>query len=427
MQIIENSKIKEKLYIEKLSNGLTVMVLPKKTRKKYIVWSANVGSIDNKFYAPGEEELTVLPDGIAHYLEHKLFEQKNGTNSLDILTSIGVEANAYTTNDHTAYLYECTDNFDEALDEFMDYVQNPYFTDENIEKERGIIEQEIMMYGDYPEWSIYMNAMKCMYKDNEINIDVAGTKETISKIDKDKLYKLYNSFYRPENMIIVLSGDFIPEEIIEKIKQRIKLKSIKGETKRIYNKEQDNVNQKFIEKEMNISMPSVLIAYKDTDLTSNKVKKYIAIDILGTLIIGKSSRLFKELYESGKIFSTPTVSYEFSKTFAHILIEVQTNFVHDVINGIDEQIQFLKDNGLDNESFERAKKKVYGDMVKDYNDVSNIATGIVTDYFREINSFDYFEEFNSLNKEYVEKVLQDLFIEDKKVISVIKPINEKKE
>lgn len=216
MQIIENSKIKEKLYVEKLDNGLTVMILPKKTRKKYIVWSTNFGSIDNKFYSNGEDTLTTVPDGIAHYLEHKLFEQENGKNSLDVLSSIGVDANAYTTNDHTAYLYECTENFDEALDEFMNYVQNPYFTDENVEKERGIIEQEIMMYDDYPEWAIYMNALKCMYKDNEINIDVAGTKETIAKIDKEKLYKIYNSFYKPENMIMVLAGDFVPEKILKK-------------------------------------------------------------------------------------------------------------------------------------------------------------------------------------------------------------------
>ena len=158
MQILENNKIKEKLYTEKLDNGLTIIVFPKKTRKKYIVWSTNFGSIDNKFYAQGENELTAVPDGIAHYLEHKLFEQENGKNSLDVLSSIGVDANAYTTNDHTAYLYECTDHFDEALDEFMNYVQNPYFTDENVEKERGIIEQEIMMYDDYPEWSIHLTS-----------------------------------------------------------------------------------------------------------------------------------------------------------------------------------------------------------------------------------------------------------------------------
>ena len=424
MQIIENSKIKEKLYIEKLDNGLTIMVLPKKTRKKYIVWSANFGSIDNKFYAQGEKVLTVVPDGIAHYLEHKLFEQENGENSLDVLTSIGVEANAYTTNDHTAYLYECTDNFDEALDEFMDYVQNPYFTDENVEKERGIIEQEIMMYDDYPEWAIYMNAMKCMYKDNEINIDVAGTKETIAKITKEKLYKIYNAFYTPENMIIVLSGDFVPDEIIEKVKSKVTMKSNPNETKRVYNSEQEEIVQKYIEKEMNVSIPTVLMCFKDNNLKEDKVKKDIAIDILGVVLLSKSSKLYEKLYEEGKIFTEPAFSYEFSRTFAHSMIQFQTNNVEEVVEEITNEINSLKKNGIKEEDFERAKRRVYGDLVRDYNEVSSIATGIVADHFKDINSFDYFEEFSTISKEYVEKVLKELFVESKKVVSVIKPNKE---
>lgn len=423
MQILENSKIKEKLYIEKLDNGLTIMVFPKKTRKKYIVWSANFGSIDNKFYKTDDTKLTKVPDGIAHYLEHKLFEQENGKNSLDVLTSIGVDANAYTTNDHTAYLYECTDNFYEALDEFMNYVQNPYFTDENVEKERGIIEQEIMMYDDYPEWSIYMNAMKCIYKNNEINIDVAGTKETIAEIDKDKLYEIYNSFYYPNNMIIVVAGDFEPEKIINKIKSKVVLK-YKEETKRVYNEEQKEIVEKYIEKEMNISMPIVMIGYKDNDLKSNKVRKDIAIDLLATILFSKSTELFEKLYESGKILSVPSVNYEFSKTYAHILIQLQTNFVQEVVEEITNQIEKIKETGISEADFKRAQKSVYGNLIKDYNEISTIANGIVSDYFKGINSFDYFEEFNSVNKEYVEKILKELFVEENKVISVIKPISD---
>lgn len=423
MQIIENNKIKEKLYVEKLSNGLTVIVLPKKTKKKYIVWSTNFGSIDNKFFAPGEEKLTVMPDGIAHYLEHKLFEQENGKNSLDVLTSIGVDANAYTTNDHTAYLFECTDNFDEALEEFMNYVQNPYFTDENVEKERGIIGQEIMMYADEPSWALYMNAVKCMYKDNEINIDVAGTQETIAEIDKDKLYKIYHSFYRPDNMLIVLAGDFEPQSALEKIKSKMTLQAVEGETKRVYNDEQQEIVQKYIEKEMDISMPCILIGYKDNDIKSNKIKKDISVEILGNLLFGKSSETFKELYEQGKILSQPSINYEFSKTYAHTLIQVQTNYVEDVIKVIYEKIEKMKQTGINEEDFNRAKKKVYGEFIKDYNEVSTISSIIVADYFKNINSFDYFEEFKVVSKEYVQKVLKELFVEDRRVVSVIKPIS----
>lgn len=427
MQVIENKKIQEKLYIEVLDNGLTIIVMPKKTRKKYIVWGVNYGSIDNKFILSQDDDVTSVPDGIAHYCEHKLFEQKNGKNSLDVLTSIGVDANAYTTNDHTAYLYECTDNFYEALDEFMDYVQNPYFTDENVEKERGIIGQEIMMYDDYPEWALYMNAMKAMYKDNEINIDVAGSIDSIAKINKEFLYKIYNSFYTPKNMIIAISGDFDPSEIINIVKSKIIMKKDFTKVKRIYNSEPNEIVKKYVEREMDISRPCVLIGYKDNDLTSDKVKKDIAIDILGNIIFGKSSNLYKTLYESGKIFACPSITYEFSKTFAHVLVQFHTEYKEDVIKEIENYIEKLKITKFTDEEFIRAKKTIYGDLVRDYNDVGEIATSLVADYFKGIKSFDYFDKFDEVTKEYVEEILNEVFDESKKVISVINPLKNNQE
>ena len=226
MQIIENLSVKEKLYIEKLDSGLTVLIIPKKdVLKKYVMWATHYGSIDNKFIVPGEKETTKVPDGVAHYLEHKMFEQKNGKNSLDVLTELGVNANAYTTNNYTTYLLEATDNFYDALDELMDYVQNPYFTDENVEKEKGIISQEIKMYDDYPEWAVYMNAIKSMYKVNPVRIDIAGDVESIKKIDKEVLYKCYNTFYNPSNMVMCFCGDFEPIELIEEVKKKTKRKT----------------------------------------------------------------------------------------------------------------------------------------------------------------------------------------------------------
>ena len=175
---------------------------------------------------------------------------------------------------------------------------------------------------------------------------------------------------------------------------------------------------------MNISMPIALIGYKDNDLKNDKVKKDIAIDILGAILFGKSSELFKSLYESGKIFSEPVINYEFSKTFSHVLIQFQTNYVEEVSNEINLYINTLKKEGIPEKDFERAKKRIYGDCVKDYNEVSSIATGFVADYFKGINSFEYFEEFNTINKEYIEKVLREVFIESKKIMSVIKPLQE---
>ena len=263
MQIIDNLKVKEKLYIEKLENGLTVMVIPKKDiQKKYMIWGTNYGSNESTFVIPGEEKETKVPNGVAHFLEHKLFEQENGTNSLDVLTALGVDANAYTTNDHTAYLFECTDNFYEAMDELMDYVQHPYFTDENVEKEKGIIGQEIMMYDDYPEWKVYLNSMKAMYHENPVKIDIVGTQESISKIDKEILYKCYNTFYNPSNMAMVICGDFEPEKLIEEVKKRLVKVQPKGEIKRIYPNEPTTIVKERIEENLEVSMPLYAIGNK---------------------------------------------------------------------------------------------------------------------------------------------------------------------
>ena len=192
MQVIENLKVKEKLYIEKLENGLTIMIIPKKDiQKKYVIWGTKYGSNESTFIVPGESEPIEVPKGVAHFLEHKMFEQENGNNSLDVLTSLGVNANAYTTNDHTAYLFEGIDNFYEALDELMDYVQHPYFTDENVEKEKGIIGQEIMMYDDYPEWRVYLNALEAMYHNHPIKLDITGTIETISHITHFIIHQIW--------------------------------------------------------------------------------------------------------------------------------------------------------------------------------------------------------------------------------------------
>ena len=251
MQIIENTKVKEKIYIEKLEKGLTVIIIPKKnTIKKYAIWGTHYGSVMNKFIIPGDTETTKVPDGVAHFLEHKMFEQKNGKNSLDTLTALGVNANAYTTNDHTAYLFECTDNFDAAFAELADYIQNPYFTDENVEKEKGIIGQEIMMYDDTPEWSVYMNAVKAMYSKNPVKIDIAGTVASIRHIDKETLYECYNTFYNLSNMVLVLCGNFEPEQEIEKIKEKLLDKKPNGEIKVIYEEEPESVVTGKIEKQM---------------------------------------------------------------------------------------------------------------------------------------------------------------------------------
>ena len=424
MKVLNCSTIKEQAYIEELENGLKVIIIPKaELNKKYVVWATNFGSIDNRFIEPETGEEVQLPDGVAHFLEHKMFEQPNGTNSLDTLMALGLEANAYTTNDHTAYLFECSEdeNFYKGLDELMDYVQSPYYTDQNVEKEKGIIGQEIMMYDDDPGFQLYLDTLQCLYSKNAVRVDIAGTIESISGINPDMLYKCYNTFYNPSNMVLCVCGNFEPEKILEEIKKRLKPAKNQGKITRIYEEEPANIYKNYKEKTMSISMPIFMIGIKDKLVDpSEMVKRHLAIEIILNLLIGKSSRLYKELYENHILTSEPDLEYEFSKQYAHILIGGQSNNPQQVEKMFKEEVQKLKNEGLNPEDFERIKRKQYGEFVTEFNDVSNIARMFLVDTIRGINTFDYVEEYEKITIEYVTQILNEVFADDMMALSIIK-------
>lgn len=423
MQMIQDCKVKEKLYQEKLANGLTVLLIPKKnTDKTFVIWGTKFGSIDNHFIEPKQQQEVIIPDGVAHFLEHKLFEQKDGTNSLDTLTGLGVDANAYTTTDHTAYLFGCNKNFEKALDEFMDYVQNPYFTDENVEKEKGIIGQEIMMYADHPGWKVYMNAMANMYEKSSIRIDTAGSIESISKIDKEMLYQCYHTFYHLSNMVLVICGDFVPEKMLEQVKKRIVPKQAQGEIKRIYEEEPQHIVKEKEVVQLEVSMPLFVFGIKDkVAKQEEKVKKHIAIEILLNMMLGKSSDTFQKLYQEGYLLVQPDLEYEFSDEYAHILISGQSKDPQQVMNLWKTTIEKMKKEGLEEKHFNRIKRKIYGDYIKEYNDVADIARMFLADWMKHINSFEYLEQYEQVTKEYAQSVLQDVFKEEQMVISMVEP------
>lgn len=421
MQIIENKLIKEKVYIEKLNSGFTIMCIPKSnTRKKYAICGIGYGSNDNRFIKANESKETIIPDGVAHYLEHKMFEQESGVNSLDTLSSLGVEANAYTTNDHTAYLFECTNNFEKAIDELLNYVQNPYFTDKNVEKEKDIISQEIKMYEDEPEWKVYINCMKALYSKNPIRIDVAGSVESIQKITKETLYECYNNFYVPENMVLILVGNFEPEKIIEEMKPKLTIPNhIKAKT--IEEKEENKINQKEIIENMDISVPIFAIGYKINPDEKEKVKRSLAIEILLEILFGESSEFYKKIYEKGLVYEALTTSFEWSRNYAHVLIQGKSEKIDEIEKMLKETINNTINNGIEEKAFERAKRKIYGIYVKEFNNVDQEAILFVSNYFKKINPFEYIENYKIISKEYLEKVLKDAFKDENSVKSCINP------
>ena len=418
MEIIENKQINEKVYIETLENGMKILVVPKKnTEKKYIIWGTKFGSIDNHFIEPKTGKEIKVPDGVAHYLEHKMFEQENGVDSLYKLMSLGLDANAYTTNDHTAYLFGGTSNFYEGLDELMDYVQHPYFTDENVEKERGIIGQEIGRYDDEPAWKLYVNMMDCLYKNNPIKIDIAGTVESISHITKETLYDCYNTFYHPSNMIMCISGNFEPEKIVQEVKKRLLPKEKMDKIKRIYPEYENKINKKYKEQKMDVNIPIFIVGFRDILKDESCVKKQIAIEIILNSLIGKSSKSYQKLYNEGTIMSPLDFDYEFSDEYSHVLISGQSDEPKKVYENI---LNAIKNEELELEDFERSKKALYGEYVSEYNDVENIGRLFLQDAIRGINSLEYIESFNKIDINYVQNIKRDLFKEGMSALSVIK-------
>jgi len=256
MKTVEYGRIDEKLYQYDHSSGLKVFIIPKKGYKKvYATFATFYGSINNTFIIPGSIEKTHVPDGIAHFLEHKLFEQKDGDVS-EKFAGLGSESNAYTSFTQTVYLFTCTNRFEENLRLLVDFVQNPYLTDENVEKEKGIIGQEIRMYEDNADWRVFFNLLDALYINHPVKIDIAGTVESISKITKETLYTCYNTFYHPSNMIILVVGDVMPETVIGIVEEGIKESKNPGKIERIFSGEPKTTTKNLLKKSLRFPCPS---------------------------------------------------------------------------------------------------------------------------------------------------------------------------
>ena len=428
-------RLNEKVYFEHLENGLDVIIVPKKgATNYYATFATHFGSLNYKFKAPGREEITTVPDGVAHFLEHKLFEEEDGINALDKLSKIGANANAYTTFNHTAYLFSCNSRFDEAFDILLKFVQNPYLTEENVEKEKGIIGQEIKMYDDDPDWQVFFQILTALYGDKHaVSKDIAGTVETISHITPEILYDCYNTFYDPSNMVIAVAGDVDPEKILEKIKTSVKVQPEKAPIERYYGEISPEVFEKRVEKSMDVSIPMAVLGFKDTKAqrlrqagykedNNDLVKRDVAIEILLSIIAGDSSSVFEELYNDGTITKSIGGDFTFEEDYAYSTFSFESNDIDKVVDRIKLEIESLKESGLDDDVFDRTKKMLYGGFIRTFNDPTNTARAFVTDYFKGINSFEFIDAYQNINKSYVEEVLKEHFDFNNMALSIIKPV-----
>lgn len=425
-QEIQSDILKEKLFITTLDNGLKVCILPKEGyTKKFAIFATNYGSIDNKFSLGSSGKIIEVPEGIAHFLEHKLFESPEG-GVFNRFSKLGSNVNAYTNFNSTCYLFSCTDRFYDNLEILIDFVQSPYLTNDNVEKEKGIIEQEIRMYEDNPNWRVFFNSLKCLYNEHPVKIDIAGTVDSIYKITKEDLYNCYNTFYVPNNMIVFIVGDVNKEECIKTIKNNIKNDFVKSDRdiERILPKEGEGIHKKVTKEELSVSMPLFNIAFKDTELSlkgKDLLKKEIEIKILLELIFGKSSDLYNKLYDVGLINETFENEYTYDISYGHSILGGESKNPEKVYDIICKELISIGENGINHDDFERLKKKAIGQHISSYNSLEFIANTFVAYYFKGINIFDYIEELNNLSIERVNQRLLQHFDIEKSILSVVMP------
>lgn len=426
MEKITDKLTGESLYYKKHESGLSVYIMPRKGySSSYAIFGTKYGSVDSEFVVPGENEITKVPDGIAHYLEHKMFDQPDGSNVFDKFSKYGGEANAFTSFNMTAYLFSATGHFYENLETLMDYVQSPYFTAESVQKEQGIIGQEIRMYDDNAPWRLFFNFLGLLYHNNPVKIDIAGTVESIAQIDEKLLYKCYNTFYNLSNMTLFVTGDLDIEKTLEVIEKNIKdNKPFTEEIKRIYPKEPKTVAGKFKEQSISVATPMFMIGWKDNDVGySGKklLKKAIEMDILTEMLFGKGSKLYNDLYNEGLITQNFSFEYAPQTDYAYTEIDGESKNPRAVYDKITSYIDTLLKTGLSRDDFERIKKVTWGDYIRSYNNIEGYAHNFLTMSFMNINYFDYYDEYSAITFEDIENRFCQQFNNDLCVMSVIRP------
>ena len=418
---IYNKTLNETLYKGRHKSGLTIYVLPKKEHSKsYAMFATHYGSIDSEFIVPGEATITTVPDGIAHFLEHKLFEQPGGGNAFDEYSKTGASANAFTSFNTTAYLFSCTDKFYENLEILLGFVGQPYFTDENVQKEQGIIGQEIRMYDDDPNWRVFFNMLEALYVNHPVRKDIAGTVETIAEINKDILYKCYNTFYNPSNMILFTCGDVDPEMVEEVADKHIKANE-QAEIGRFYKTEPERINKAKVEQNLSVATPLFLLGFKDTDVGYEGemlLKKDITTSILLDMLAGKSSEMYNELYEQGLINDSFSASYEGERDYGFSAMGGESpnpELVQEII------LKGLASANLTEQEFQRCKKVQKGQFLRMFNSVDRLSHSFVTNLFKGIDLFNFLDVCDSVTLQDVQSRLQRHLTSENAAISVIKP------
>ena len=399
------------------SSGLTVYILEKpQYNSAYAIFGTKYGSIDNCFSVDGEK--CEVPEGIAHFLEHKLFESEDG-DAFTKYAETGAYANAFTSFDKTCYLFSCSNRFYDNLGILLNFVQSPYFTEKTVQKEQGIIGQEITMYDDSPAWRVMFNMLRCMYKNHPVRIDIAGTVESISHINADLLYKCYNTFYNPGNMFICIAGNVETEKVLEIINNGIK-QTEKKQIERIMPIEPAEVVTDYVEQSLEVAQPIFCFGYKERADRKPTVKERVCTGILLEMIAGDASPLYEELINEGLINDEFSFEYFTGEGYSAVIFEGESQNPKKVAEKIKQEIERLKTDGINKKLFSAVRCGMYGNAIRVFNSVEGIAMQFVDCATNGSGLFDEIKYLKSVTAEDVYKRL-NLLENDKTVLSVINP------
>jgi predicted Zn-dependent peptidase len=413
MDVINYEHLNEKLYVEQLSNGLKVYVLPKEGfQKTYATFSTRYGSVDNHFQASGKEEIRV-PDGIAHFLEHKMFEEPTG-DVFATFASQGASANAFTSFDRTAYLFSATEQIHANLITLLNFVQNPYFTDENVKKEKGIIGQEITMYQDNPDWRSYFGLIEAMYYTHPIHIDIAGTIESIAEISKETLYACYHTFYHPSNMMLFVVGGVDPEQVMKLVRdnQAAKDYTAQGDIRRIFDKEPLEVKEKLKETKLPVSLPKYLFGFKEAPPQVEGIallRKELTMKVMLDILLSPSSNIYQTLYDENLISDSFGFEYNCDKDYAFSVIGGDTKDPKALLARIKQLIGGVIESGITEEDFTRSRKKKIGGFLRLLNSPEGIANEFTKYQFKGSDLFTMLQVYEEMTLEDVNGQLREHF------------------
>ncbi|MDL0434236.1 MULTISPECIES: pitrilysin family protein [unclassified Niallia] len=426
MEKISFEQLQEELFFEELDNGLKVYILPKKGfNKTFCTFTTNYGSVDNMFVPLNGTEYKKVPDGIAHFLEHKLFEKKD-RDVFQEFSKNGASANAFTSFTRTAYLFSSTQNVENNLETLIDFVQDPYFSEQTVEKEKGIIGQEITMYDDNPDWRLYFGLIENMYKNHPVKIDIAGTIESISHITKDLLYECYDTFYHPSNMLLFIVGPVDPNEYMESIKanQQKKDYTKKSEIKRQFEEEPLEVHKKKQVLNMNVQTSKCLVGVKAVDTEqqgAEMLKNELCINTLLDLLFSNSSENYQHLFSEGLIDDTFSYDYTQEKGFGFAMVGGDTSKPDELAEQIQKILLEAKSTAIQKETLERSKKKRIGTFLRAVNSPEYIANQFTRYSFNDMNLFDVVGTIEQITVEDIQAAAQRFIDEDRITVCQVVP------